>query len=332
MSCEMNEEIRFALDAVRQACGIARKVQAEIKGEKLTKTDQSPVTVADFAVQALIGKMLLEKFPSDLLVAEENAAPLREVTGQALLAQVLDFVKDVVPDATEEKICGWIDHGNGSPPADRFWTLDPIDGTKGFIRGDQYVVAIALIEKGVVTAGVLGCPNLNEHNEQDLTGKGTMAFALRGQAAWRTDLDDVALKQVRRMTVSPCSDTSQGRVLRSVEKAHSSVSRTDLLRQKLNITQPPVCMDSQAKHVVLASGGAEMFFYLLPEDRPQIRMKIWDAAPGSILTEEAGGRVTDINGDPLQFNLAKTLVKNPGLLITNGRLHEAILEAFRQIL
>jgi 3'(2'), 5'-bisphosphate nucleotidase len=43
---------------------------------------------------------------------------------------------------------------------DRYWTLDPIDGTKGFLRGDQYAIALALVEHGEVVLGVLGCPNL----------------------------------------------------------------------------------------------------------------------------------------------------------------------------
>ena len=60
---------------------------------------------------------------------------------------------------TPEAIAAWIDKGNGNI-APRYWTLDPIDGTKGFIRGDQYAIALALIEQGQVKVGVLGCPSL----------------------------------------------------------------------------------------------------------------------------------------------------------------------------
>ena len=52
-----------------------------------------------------------------------------------------------------------IDRG-GRESGHRFWTLDPIDGTKGFLRGDQYVVALALVVKGEVQIGALACPNL----------------------------------------------------------------------------------------------------------------------------------------------------------------------------
>ena len=66
-----------------------------------------------------------------------------------------------------------IDHGNGEP-ADLFWTLDPIDGTKGFLRGDQYAVALALIKEGKPVLGVLGCPNLPF---DDKSNNGTLMFS-----------------------------------------------------------------------------------------------------------------------------------------------------------
>ena len=60
----------------------------------------------------------------------------------------------------EEQVCRWIDHGGGSQYSERFWTLDPIDGTKGFLRGEQYAVALALIVDGRVAVAALACPNL----------------------------------------------------------------------------------------------------------------------------------------------------------------------------
>ena len=53
-----------------------------------------------------------------------------------------------------------IDFGNHDATASSYWTLDPVDGTKGFLRRGQYAVSLALIEDGKVVAGVLGCPNL----------------------------------------------------------------------------------------------------------------------------------------------------------------------------
>jgi 3'(2'), 5'-bisphosphate nucleotidase len=126
----------------------------------LTKEDRSPVTVADYASQALISRMLAEVFQEDPLVAEEDAAGLRAAEGSDNLNQVTKFVKRSIPEAAPASVCDWIDRGQGSS-GKRFWTLDPIDGTKGFLRGDQYAVALALIVDGRVQVAALGCPHLS---------------------------------------------------------------------------------------------------------------------------------------------------------------------------
>jgi len=60
--------------------------------------------------------------------------------------------------------------------------------------------------------------------------------------------------------------------------------------------------------------------------------KIWDHAAGCILVEEAGGKVTDLNGNPLDFSQGKTLVKNKGVIATNGRLHDIVLKAVKSVI
>ena len=62
----------------------------------------------------------------------------------------------------------------------RYWTLDPVDGTKGFLRHDQYVVALALIEHGRPVLGVLGCPNLPCDLRSPEQGKGCLLTAVKG--------------------------------------------------------------------------------------------------------------------------------------------------------
>src|SRR5512136_2222333 len=140
-------EADFALRAVRGAAEICRAVRRDLGSAALRKTDTSPVTVADFASQALIAGMLAEEFPADPLVAEEDSRMLE--SDAAAQAQVVDRICRVRPEADAARVRAWIDRGAGQP-ADRFWTLDPIDGTKGFVRGDQYVVALALMEAGAV--------------------------------------------------------------------------------------------------------------------------------------------------------------------------------------
>src|SRR5689334_4567167 len=152
-------EAQFAIEAVREASLLARRIQREMVSGALTKDDRSPVTVADFAVQALIARRLAEQLPGSTLIGEENADALRLKEGVSTLDQITNFVRTAVPDATPEEVCGLIDRGSGQP-GDTFWTLDPIDGTKGFLRAEQYAVALALVEDGDLKIGVLGCPEL----------------------------------------------------------------------------------------------------------------------------------------------------------------------------
>ncbi|TWT88805.1 Histidinol-phosphatase [Pseudobythopirellula maris] len=330
-------EIDFACDAVREAARLARRVQAEMVTDALTKGDKSPVTVGDFASQAVVARRLETALPGALLVGEESAADLREESGAATLEQVLKFVRESLPDATPAQVCEWIDCGASDWEADAwpdaYWTLDPIDGTKGFLRGDQYAVALGLIQGGEVQIGVLGCPELavtTEGLRPERGGAGALLVAARGQGTWVQPIDGAG-DDWRRLSVSDESDPTRTRMLRSVEKGHTNLGAIDHLGLAMGIAAEPVGMDSQAKYAVLAAGGGEMIVRLLSEDRPDYQEKIWDQAAGSIVVEEAGGRVTDLEGRPLDFGYGRTLAGNRGVVATNAHLHEDALAGLREI-
>jgi 3'(2'), 5'-bisphosphate nucleotidase len=306
-----------------------RLIQRETVVSSLTKGDKSPVTVADFASQAMIGRFLSQAFPDIPLVAEETSTALRVPDGAKLLAQVATYVGKIIKEATPESVCDWIDLG-GAGAGERFWVLDPIDGTKGFLRGDQYAVALALVEDGLPRIGVLGCPNLRDASIPDMEGPGSLVLAVRGQGTWATSLAEDA-DQWRQLKVSARSDPSQARLLRSFEAGHTNVSQVDGLAHWLGVQVEPVRMDSQAKYAMLAAGGGEAMIRLLSPDRLDYREKIWDQAAGAIILEEAGGRITDLSGTPLDFTQGRTLKNNRGVLATNGLLHEKILQGLATI-
>jgi 3'(2'), 5'-bisphosphate nucleotidase len=312
-------EAQFAVAAVREAALLARRIQREMVSEAITKDDRSPVTVADFAVQALIARRLAEQIPGAVLIGEEHSDALRLEEGLSTLDQVTGFVRSAVPNATPEEVCGLIDRGSGEPPA-TFWTLDPIDGTKGFLRREQYAVALAFVRNGQVELGVLGCPELSG---------GCVVFAARGKGSWRHSLDDQGDWQPLRVAES--RDAKTARILRSVEKSHTNVDEIGQLATKFGITAPAIGMDSQAKYAVLAAGEGDVLLRLLSPSRPDYREKIWDQAAGSIIVEEAGGRATDLDGKRLDFSHGRTLAKNRGILATNGHLHAPVLAALREI-
>jgi len=321
-------DVKFAVETVREATSLVKKIQQTMVSEALTKGDRSPVTVADFASQALVARRLAAAYPNDPLLAEEDATALRTKGAAGQLEQVTQYIAQHIPEATPESVCLWIDRGKGKPAA-RFWTLDPIDGTKGFLRGDQYVVALALIEAGLVQVGVLGCPNLTDGYLPEVGGPGSLIVAVRNQGTWSLPL--MGEGEPVRLRVSPLADPARARVLRSFEAGHTNVSQIDEFAQEMGITAGPVRMDSQAKYAVLAAGRGDLLLRLLSRSRPDYREKIWDQAAGSLVVTEAGGRITDLHGQELDFTAGRTLDHNRGILASNGQLHAAALDALRAI-
>jgi 3'(2'), 5'-bisphosphate nucleotidase len=320
-------ETKFAVAAVREACTLIRNVQQSLVTQALTKSDRSPVTVADFAAQAAIARRFAEQRPDDVLVGEEDAGDLRGDASRATLEQVARFVGELASGATGERVCDWIDRGRAEPTA-RFWTLDPVDGTKGFLRGEQYAVALALIVNGRVEVGVLGCPNLSADGRSDIGGTGCVVAAGRGHGTWASALGS---ESWTRLVVSGRGVAKEARLLRSVESGHTNVDEMGELVVALGGTAEPVLMDSQAKYAVLAAGAGELLFRLLSAAKPDYRERIWDQAAGSIVVEEAGGKVTDLDGKTLDFSRGRTLAANRGIVASNGLLHDAALTALKRL-
>jgi 3'(2'), 5'-bisphosphate nucleotidase len=323
-------EAEFARSAVRAGAQLARQIQQDLasKAAPELKPDLSPVTVADYAVQAQIAARLSEAYPGDRLVAEEGAQALRLPEGRGMLTAVLAWLEPSHGPLEDDVVLDWIDRG-GSQPAPRFWTLDPVDGTKGFLRGEQYAVALALIEQGEVRLGALACPNLSTAGSAETRGEGSLALAIRGEGAWVEPLGGGSLS---RLTVSREAQPVAARVLRSVESGHTDPEAMQGLLELLGISRQPVLMDSQAKYLALAAGAGDLIFRLLSPDRPDYREWIWDQAAGSLLVSEAGGRISDLHGAELDFSQGRRLERNQGVLASNGRLHSAALRALRRAL
>ena len=322
-------ELEFAIHAVRQASRLIKQVQAEMVTSALTKDDRSPVTVADFAAQALVGYLLDQNFPNDALIGEEDSSVLQTPEERATLEQITHFVGQYAPNATPESVCQWIDRGSADSAA-RYWTLDPIDGTKGFLRGDQYAVALALVVDGDIKVGVLGCPNLTDGYKPEIGGPGSLVAAARGKGTWQISLEATDNFYVQ-LSVSEQNDLAEARLLRSFESGHTNVSQIDVFAQNLGVEAEPVRMDSQAKYAVLAAGHGELYLRLLSARQPDYREKIWDQAAGAIVIEEAGGTVTDLDGKPLDFTQGRTLAKNRGICGSNGVLHEKALATLKAL-
>jgi 3'(2'), 5'-bisphosphate nucleotidase len=317
-------EKSVAMEAVREAAVLCRSVQRGIEPETLSKKDRSPVTVADFGSQALVCRTIDMSFPSDPVIGEENASMLRKDENVGIREKVLARVREQIVDASEEQVLEWIDRGFSRDHSERFWTLDPIDGTKGFLRGEQYAIALALVVDGRVDVAVLGCPNLSDPH--DGSRRGVAFAAVRGEGVTTSPLfGDAGGLPVR---VSAVEDASEARICESVESGHSSHDDSARVARQLGIGGDSIRLDSQAKYAIVASGLAEIYMRL--PTRADYVERIWDHAAGMLVVEEAGGRVTDIHGVPLDFSYGGGLEANVGVVATNGRLHDRVLEALRE--
>jgi 3'(2'), 5'-bisphosphate nucleotidase len=161
-SNELSHELAAALAAVRAASDVCRAAQGRLlAGHTLTKGDESPVTIADFAAQAVVCAELTDSLGAIEMIGEEESDDLRTSDASDLLSAVVGLVATQRDDPVSgDAVLDWISVGSSTGMTDRYWTLDPIDGTKGFLRGEQYAIALGLIERGEVILGVLGCPNL----------------------------------------------------------------------------------------------------------------------------------------------------------------------------
>ena len=208
-----------------------------------TKADLSPVTLADQQAEVLILARLASAFPDIPVVSEEYAGEF------------------------------------GAPEAigDRFFLVDPIDGTKAFVRGDEhFTVNIGLVENGVATAGAVGAPALGQiwHT----TSTGAVRRSSRGQTtpvrvrAWSAQ-DAVAL----------------------VSHTMKPETRAALAAQYGFATTRPV--DSSIKLCLIAEGQADIY----PRHGPTME---WDIAAAHAVLEAAGGRVATPDGEPFLYGKA----------------------------
>lgn len=246
------------------------------------------------------------------------------------------------------------------------WALDPIDGTKGFLRGGQYAVCLGLIEDGKVVLGVMGCPNLpRDPKDARPSGDkgvdasagvrketlGSLYVAVRGQGAFQLPLQITPGFSEKRISMRSTTSLADSTFCESVEKGHSSHSTNARIAELLKITKPSVRMDSQAKYASIARGDGDIYLRL-PVGDGSYQEKIWvgrsvkllfdgfvqltkilqDHAAGSILVEEAGGVVSDLSGAPLDFGQGRTLEKNKGVVAAPKHFHKQVVEAVKKAL
>ncbi|XP_047066648.1 putative PAP-specific phosphatase, mitochondrial [Lolium rigidum] len=364
-----HRELAAAAASVERACRLCVDVKRSLLsgGRKiLEKNDQSPVTIADFGVQALISFELQQLFPSIPLVAEEDSTFLKSFnpddnSGNVLIESISSAVTDKVNNSgsplTHDDVLRAIDRGGkdavsfDSNPA-TYWVLDPIDGTKGFLKGDDalYVVGLALVVNGKVELGVMGCPNWTngttankqEESFDHCNGHGILMVSHAGCGTWSRLLSPeigqfITAQDVwKRCFVDTCSvvhmacfcipDSQTWNMIPLSLFFDSTTDESDP-KDENKILLQYACCGSLCKYIMVASGRATVFFN---RARVNTQIKAWDHAVGVICVQEAGGQISDWSGKPLDLAADLTgrriIYPSGGVLVTNGALHDKLVE------
>ena len=322
------QKLGIGKKAVITAMRITNSIQRELYDrDTITKSDKSPVTIADFTSQAIVCKILNDNFPEIPIVAEETSNALKNPEHKEILEKIIYFIEkepQVRKIVNKGTLFESIDFGCQST-GKTFWTLDPIDGTKGFIRGEQYAIALALVAEGEVKLGILGCPNLKFKNDRSKSGY--LFSAIRNEGA---EIFNNEKKTSKRTNISNILDTKKMKFIESYESSHSNLELQNKIAKTLNIKKPPVQMDSQVKYGMISNGDAEIYLRIPHPKTPNYKEKIWDHAAGSIIVEESGGIVSDIFGKKLDFNTGKTLKNNTGILASTPLIHNRVIKIIKE--
>ena len=338
--------LAVAREAVTRAAVVTRSVQRSLAGgQTLSKADDSPVTIADFAAQAIAARTLANALGPVRLVAEESARFLRDPAHAGALAACVEAARPAWPGVSAASLLEAIDlggpqlpAGGAGPGADGFWTLDPIDGTKGFIRGHQYSVCLAYLRGGRPVVAALACPNLSPDLDRpfdDPDARGLTFLATADGPVFVVAADDPG--EAPRPLQSPPAAGPPGppawRLVGSFASSHGNEStmarvREDLEQQAIPLERPRR-VDSQVKYAVVARGQADVF--IRTPRSATARENLWDHAPGALIAQRAGCRVTDVLGAPLDFGRGLQLEANRGILCGREPMHGVVLAAARRV-
>ena len=208
--------------------------------EVIEKSDLSPLTLADLLADQIINEELRFHYPNIPILSEESA--------QAF---------------------------NGNNQDDLYWLVDPLDGTKEFIkRNDEFTVNIALIKNGVPVLGVVYAPAMD-----------LMYSAIKGGGAFKQAFN--AKKQTIHINRNPVAPI---KIVGS--RSHSDENLTQWLKKFTDYVMLP--MGSSLKICLVAEGVADIYPRLGPTC-------LWDTAAGHIILKEAGGNLVQLNGEEVNY-------------------------------
>ncbi|CAK7210558.1 hypothetical protein SCUCBS95973_000825 [Sporothrix curviconia] len=371
MDSPYRRELEVALRVIEQAARLSQAVLPDTDKGAVEKEDNlGPVTIGDFAIQALLTCSLHAAFPDDLFVGEEDASALRSdpvlcdrvwTTLQRTVDTSPPSPGDcvVVLPSSPEDMCDAIDRCQNAPGIGRVWVFDPIDGTKTFLRREMYAINVALLVDGQQTVSVVACPLLSPeeaaenkdavitNDSVDPTGRGSLLFAVKGHGAYVRPLFESKGRVGAAAEITPniqnTKDTPRrlapavaSQPLRPVtcyflqESALDDVHRG--VAERLGVAFPGSdLLGWVPRWASLAMGRANTTIWVYR--RRDRHAKIWDHAGAMLLFAETGGIVTDVDGRPIDLLAGRNLKNNFGFVAApTVEAHAAVLKAVRDVL
>jgi 3'(2'), 5'-bisphosphate nucleotidase len=294
-------ELQIASDVVTKTSEISEWFR-ETGFRIIEKQDHSPVTLADYAGQIYINHHLKKHFPKDQIIAEEHIKDLTDRQERIIRTCFQDLN---IPIKKFESSLNY--RGTTSR---RQWTVDPIDGTKGFIANLSYSIGIGFMVNTEPIVSAIASPNFDE----------------RGLGIFRAELGQGAeasynKKKFQSIHVSNELDLSKAKVCISL---HNVSEKTLKFLKKHNIRKSSqLQMDGMGKFCKVADGTADYYFHL-----NRSKMFVWDYCPGDLLVREAGGKSTDIKNNRLKFRDNLCVISAPGYVFCNNAIHKKLLTLF----
>lgn len=266
-------------------------------------------TAIDLSLEA--GREVLDYYVLEIVAEEklgiDNFAEPVTVADRASSRIIVDGLRAAFPDdfvLSEEEM----DDPTSRADASRVWITDPIDGTWGFLKKDgDFAIQLGLAVDGEPAVGVVYLP---AHNILYYASRGRGSFVVK-------DASDE-----RRLRVSDNTNFSEMNL--AVSRNHRSPKISRIMRE-FGLRQEIQRGSVGLKVGLVAEGVCDLYIHLSP------RTKFWDTCAPQIILEEAGGRLTDLFGERIRYEIAD-VQNHGGIVAANGAAHDLIIEKLRPLL
>lgn len=268
------DRIARALELMNLQAAGSEKYREDV--QVWTKDDRSPVTVADLLHQSQFQHMIRDHFPGDGLVAEESPAMQEQTLAEATEASERYYGRPLRAEVVELPEYG----------EEVTWMIDPIDGTKGYLAGRYYAIAVGFFRGGTPVFGAMAVPHAPRANPTRIDN--ALAFAIAGQGAWIGTITGSGVPAFEKLETQREGFQRPYRVAVSLE--HGGGVEKLMQGGEIEVVK----LDSQAKYLAVAANEIDAYMRKTRGDGGTD--VTWDHMPGVLIATESGASVCMFDG------------------------------------